>query len=143
MENPSLRVSGHVCSMNRAYIVEDFAEDGFGQWAEDEVTGEQGYDDDERSCFWTWDNTDCACLAVQTVQGPSRVKKKRQRTTDNTKENPKEAEEVSLHKNKHQILKCGQKRTLLGETKDAKARKACQKAMMAFTRVVFSPLPAR
>ena len=71
------------------------------------------------------------------------TKKKRQRKNDNTKVYPKEAEEVSLHKNKHQILKSGQKRTLLGETKDAKARKACQKAMMAFTRVVFSPLPAR
>ena len=52
MENPLLRVSGHV-GMNRTFIVEDFAEDDFGQWATDEVTGEQGYIDDERSCFWT------------------------------------------------------------------------------------------
>ena len=35
MENPSLRVSGHVSSMNRAFIVDDFAEDEFGQRAED------------------------------------------------------------------------------------------------------------
>ena len=27
--------------------------------AKDEVTGEQGYVDDERSCFWTWDDTEC------------------------------------------------------------------------------------
>ena len=60
MENPSLRVSGHVSSMNRTFIVEDFAEDDFGQWATDEVTGEQGYIDDESSCFWTWDDTECA-----------------------------------------------------------------------------------
>ena len=33
MENPSLRVSGQVSSMNRTFIVEDYAEDDFGQWA--------------------------------------------------------------------------------------------------------------
>ena len=48
MENPSLRVSGHVNSMNGTFIVEDYAEDEFGQWAKDEVTGEQGHVDDER-----------------------------------------------------------------------------------------------
>ena len=48
MENPSLRVGGDVSSMNRTSIVEDYAEDEFGQWATDEVTGEQGYIDDER-----------------------------------------------------------------------------------------------
>ena len=58
MENPSLRVSGHVSSMNRTFSVEDYAEDDFGQWAKDEVTGEQGYVDDERSCFWTWEDTE-------------------------------------------------------------------------------------
>ena len=51
MENPSLRVSGHVSSMNGTFIVEDYVEDDFGQWATDEVTGEQSYIDDERSCF--------------------------------------------------------------------------------------------
>ena len=43
MENP----------MNRSFFVEDYAEDEF------EVTGEHGYVDDERSCFWTWDDTQC------------------------------------------------------------------------------------
>ena len=47
----TLRVRGHVGSMNRTFIVEDDAEHDFGQWATDEVTGEQGYIDDERSCF--------------------------------------------------------------------------------------------
>ena len=59
MENPSLRVSGHVNSMNRTFIVEDYAEDEFGQRAKDEVTGEQGNVDDE------------------TIQGPPGEKKKR------------------------------------------------------------------
>ena len=54
MENPSLRVSGYGSSMNRTFIVENCAEDDVAQWATDEVTGEQGYIDDERSCFWTW-----------------------------------------------------------------------------------------
>ena len=53
MENQSLRVSKHVNNINTSFIVEDNAEDEFGQWAKDEVTGEQGYVDDERSCFWT------------------------------------------------------------------------------------------
>ena len=60
MEDPSLRVSGHGSSMNRTFIVEDCAEDDFGQWAIDEVTGEQGYIDDGRSCFRTWDDNEYA-----------------------------------------------------------------------------------
>ena len=58
-KNPSLRVSGHVSSMNRTFIVEDYAEEDFEHWTKDEVTGEQGYVDDERSCFGTWDDTEC------------------------------------------------------------------------------------
>ena len=54
IDNPSLRGSGHGGSTNRTFIVENYAEDEFGQWAIDEVTGEQGYIDDEKSCFWTW-----------------------------------------------------------------------------------------
>ena len=61
MEN--LRVSGHVSNMNRIFVVEYYAEDVFGQWAKDEVTGEQGYIDDERSCFWTW-----GCEQVQDLE---------------------------------------------------------------------------
>ena len=60
MENPSLRVSGHGGSTNRTFIVEDYPEDEYGQWAIDEATGEQGYIDDERSCFWTWDDNEHA-----------------------------------------------------------------------------------
>ena len=41
MENPSLRVSGHVSSTNRTFIVGDHVEDDFGQWPTDEVTGVQ------------------------------------------------------------------------------------------------------
>ena len=59
LENPSLRVRGRVSNTNRTFIVEEYAEDDFGQWAKDEVSGEQGYVDDERSCFWTWDDTEC------------------------------------------------------------------------------------
>ena len=29
------------------------------QWAKDQVTGERSYVDDETSCFWTWDDTEC------------------------------------------------------------------------------------
>ena len=58
MGNPSLRVSGHVGSTNITFIIENYVEDEFGQWAIDEVTGEQGYIDDEKSCFWTWDGNE-------------------------------------------------------------------------------------
>ena len=53
MENPSLRVSGHGGSTNRTSVVENYAEDECGQWAIDEVTGEQGHIHDGRPCFWT------------------------------------------------------------------------------------------
>ena len=56
MENSSLHVSGHGSSMNRTFIVEDCAEDDFGQWGTDEVTGEQGHIDGGRSFSWTWDD---------------------------------------------------------------------------------------
>ena len=42
------------------FIVANFVKDESGQWATDEVTGEQGYIDDERSCFWTWDDNEHA-----------------------------------------------------------------------------------
>ena len=42
--------------MNRTFVVAECAEDEFGQWAIDGVTGEQGNIYDERSCFWTWDD---------------------------------------------------------------------------------------
>ena len=41
------------------HVVEDYAEDEFGL-GQDEATGEQGYIDDERSCFWTWDDNEYA-----------------------------------------------------------------------------------
>ena len=67
--------------MNRTFIVEDYAEDDFGQWAKDEVTGEQGYIDDERSCFWTWDDTECArqsrpfkgCALTSQIKAQARI----------------------------------------------------------------------
>ena len=58
IENPSLRVNGHGGSTSTTVIVENFAEDEFGQCAIDEVTGEQGYIDGERSFFRTWDDNE-------------------------------------------------------------------------------------
>ena len=66
-------------------------------------------------------------------------KEEKDREQERTKAYPKEAEEHSLAKKKQKILKRGQKRTLLGGRKDAKARKACQEATTAFRRVVFAP----
>ena len=90
MDNLSLRVNGHDGSTNRTLIVEDYAEDEFGQWAIDEVTGEQGYIDDERSFFGHGKTR--VCLAVQTILGPPSKEKKRKRQRwiqTNRKSNPK------------------------------------------------------
>ena len=105
--------------MNRSFIAEDYAEDKFGHWAKDEVTGEQGYVDDERSCFWTW-------------EGPEREKEK-------AKDDPKGPEQHSLVMNKCKILNGGKKKTQFGGPKERKARRACQKAMMGSFKGGFRP----
>ena len=110
MENPSLRVSGHVNGMNRTFFVEDYAEDELRQRAKDEVTGEQGYVDDERSCFWTWDDTECVWQSgpfkgSQVKRRRGKGKGKRQRTF---KKGP---EEHSLVMNQRKILNGGKKKT--------------------------------
>ena len=78
MENPSLRVSGHGDSTSRTFTVENYAEDEFGQWASDEVTGGQRYIDDERSCFLDM-GRQRVFLAVQTISRSSGEEKKWQR----------------------------------------------------------------
>ena len=126
MENPSLRVSGHASSMNRTFIVEEYAEDDFGQGAKDEVIGEQGYVDDERSCFWTSYDTE----GVWQSRPYKGRQLKRREGTGNGKHKgiSKRSGRAFLGRAfKHNIQKCGQKRTLLSGTKDAKARKDCQK----------------
>ena len=94
--------------------------------------------DDERSCFWTRDDTEC-CLAVQTLQGAASWKEEKEREKESTKVYPKEAEEHSLAKNKHKIPKFGQKRTLLGGPQETKARKACQKGKDGYQKGGFRP----
>ena len=63
----------------------------------------------------------------------ARCREEKEKAKAKVKEDPKGPED-SLAMNKHKILN-GQKRTLLGGPEE---RKACQKAMMAFRRVVFA-----
>ena len=77
MENPSLRVNRYGGQTGRKFIVENVIEDEFGQWATDEKTGEQGYVDDEGSCFWTWNNNECAWKS-RLIQEPQ-IEEKRKR----------------------------------------------------------------
>ena len=42
------------CSLHRTFIVEDGSEEESGQWATDEIIGEEGFVDDENLCIWTW-----------------------------------------------------------------------------------------
>ena len=84
MDNPSRRVNGHGGSRSRTFIVENYAEDEFGQLATNEVPGEQGYIDDEISCFWTWDDNENTWQSRLFKKSPSEEmkrqrKRKRQR----------------------------------------------------------------
>ena len=138
MENPSLRVSGHVSSMNRTFFVEDFTEDEFGQRDKDEVPGEQGYVDDERSCFWTWDDTECAWQSRQ-FKGRQVKRRRGKGKGKKAKDDPKGPEEHALVMNKRKISNGGKKKTQFGGPKERKARRACQKAMMFFHMGGFRP----
>ena len=55
-DKPDAKKSFTPCEWTRQQhaqnLVEEYAEDDCGQLAKDDVTGEQGYIDDERSCFW-------------------------------------------------------------------------------------------
>ena len=123
MENPSLRLSGHASSTNRTFIVGDYAEDDFGQWAKNEVTGEQGYIDDDRSCFWTWDDTERALQSrpfkgrqVKRIKGKGKGKGKGRSTRTGR---------AFFCNEQVQDPEWWSKRTLLGGPKERKARKAC------------------
>ena len=70
------------------------------------MTCEHSYVDDERSCFWTWDDTE----GVWQSRSSKGRQLKRKRI-------------------------CGQKKTLLDDSKDVRARS--QKAFIAIKRVVF------
>ena len=96
------------------------------------MTGEQGYVDDERSCFWTWDNTGCA-WQFRPYKG-SQVKKKK-REKEKAKDDPKGPEKHSLVMSKRKIPNRGNEKAKFG---GPKARMACQKAMMASIKVVFA-----
>ena len=140
MENPSLRVSGHVSSMNRICIVEDCPEDDFGQWATDEVTGEQGYIDDERSCFWTWDDTECAWQSRPLRGREEKEKEKeKEKVKEMVKDDPKGREEHYLAMSRYKNPEWWwSEKDFDWWSKEKKGKKDCQKAMMAFRRVVFA-----
>ena len=119
MENPSLRVSGHGGSTSRTFIVEDYPEDEYGQWATDEAPGEQGYIDDERSCFWTWDDNE---QAWQSSQFKSREVQRRKG----------KRVKHSLVKNKLRTLNGGQK-MVFGGPRVKEARKFLRKGKVKTT----------
>ena len=135
MENPTLRVNKHSGSTSRTFIVEDSTEDEFGQWATDEVTVEQGYIDDERSCFWTWDHNEYAWQS-RPFKG-RRVKGRIGKGKGKGKVRFQGPEEHTLAKNNHTILIGGHKRTSLGGPKERKVRKASQ-GNDGFRKVAFA-----
>ena len=134
MEKPSLRVSGHVSSMNRTFIVEDHAEDEFGQRAQNEVTGEQG--SLTMRDHVSGPGTTLSVPGSPDQSRPPGEKKKKEREKEKARDDPKGPEEHSLVMNKHKILNGGKKGTQFWRSQ-RKTRRA-QKAMMVFRRVVFA-----
>ena len=128
---PSERTHGGIT--NRTFIVENYAEDDFGQWAMDQVTGEQGYIDDERSCFWTLDNNEYTWQSRPFKSRQVRKKKAKEKAKVDIKK-----KEHSLVKNKHRTLNGGPKKIVLGGPKEKEARKVLRKAMKAFRKVIFA-----
>ena len=110
-------------------------EDEFGQWATDEMTGEQGYVEDEGWCFWTCDNNK---YAWQSRPFKGRKLQKKVRAKERTKVDQQEQEERSLVKNKRMKQNCGQKKIVLGGPKENQARNAFGKEMKAFGKVDFT-----
>ena len=135
-ENPSLRSSGHSGSTSRTFIVEDYAEDEYGQWVTDEVTGEQGYMDDERSCFWTWDDIEYVwqCRKFKDRQ----LKKRKVKEKEKAREDSKEKEEYSLVENKHRILNGSLKKMVLGGPKQEEARGVHRKVKITSLKMAFA-----
>ena len=116
MENPSLRVNGHGGSTSRTIIVETYAEDEFGQWAIDEVTGEQGYVDGERSCFWTWDDNEFFWQS-RPCEGRE-VRKRKGKGKGKGKGRSKGTGRAFLGEEQAQDLNGGQKKIVLGGQKE-------------------------
>ena len=122
--------------MNRTFIVETYAGDDFGQWAKDEVTGEQGHVDDERSCFWTWDDTE-GVWQSRPLKGRQVKRKKRQGKRKAQRETNRSGR-TFLGEEQSQDSEMWSEEDFAWWTKGRKARRACQEAMMAFRRVVFA-----
>ena len=133
MENPSLRVSGHGGSTSRTFIVEDYPEDEYGQWATDEATVEQGWIDDERSCFWTWTTTSM----LGSPESFRIAKSKEEKAKEKVKVDPKELVRHTLVKNKPKTLNGGRKKIVLGGPGVKKSRKGSSKGNDGFQKSGF------
>ena len=132
-----LRVSGHVSSMIRTSIVEDCVEDDFGQWAKDEVTGEQGYVDDERIMFLDM-GRHWVCLAVQTIWGPPAEKKKRKGKRKAQRYILKKRKSIRWRRTSTRSRNLVRRGLCLVVHRKQKQERLVKKARMAIRKVVFA-----
>ena len=135
MDNPSLRVNRSGGNIDRTFIVVDCIEDEFGQWATDEVNGEQGYVDDERSCFWTWGNNESAWKPRPFW---SRKLKKKEKGKRKGKDGSKGAGRAFLGEVQAQESELWSEEDCAWWSIEYEARKAFQKVVQAFGRVGFA-----
>ena len=120
-----------------SFIVEDYPEDEYGQWAIDEATGEQGYVDDERSCFWTWDDNDYTWQSRKFQDPKSKEEKVKEKVK--AKVASKELVRHTLVKNKLKTLSGGQKKMVFGGSREKEAKKALRKVRTTFLKVILVP----
>ena len=121
----------HGGTTSRTFIVEDYSEDENGQWATDEVTGEQGYIGDERSCFWTWDTTSMSGSPESLRIASWREEEAKEKAKEKANEDSKDKEEHSLVKNKHVILNGSLQKMVLGGPKEDEAKRVDRKVKIA------------
>ena len=134
VKNPSLRPSGHGGSTSRTFIVEDYSEDEYAQWATDEATSEQSYVDDERLCFWTWDHSEYAwqCRPFTGRQLEIRKGKGKGKRPRRTQQKGR----AFLCENKHRIMSGSLKKMVPGGSKDEEGRKVHRKVEIASLKKV-------
>ena len=94
--------------------------------------------DDERSCFWTWDDIEYVwqCQKFKDRQ----LKRRKVKAKEKAREESKEKEEYSLVENKHRILNGSLEKMVLGGPKEEEARGVHRKVKIASLKMA-SHLP--
>ena len=131
-KNPSLRPSEHGGSTGRTFIVEDYSEDEYRQWA-------HRWSNWARLRWWrktVFFGHETAPEYVWQCRPFKGRQLKRRKGKGKAKEDSEEKAEHSLVKNKHTIMSGSLKKILPGGPKEDEARKVHRKVEIAFLKKV-------